>query len=198
MVKVKICGIQTIEAAKVAVEAGVDFLGFVFAPSSREIKPEEAAKIVKAIPSSVKTVGVFVNETSDSISKIVNDVGLDYVQLHGDESIEMTKSLPFKIIKAFSADQIENSDNYDTEYTLIDSPAEQYRGGTGNTFNWDLIDHLSINHMRLILAGGLNADNVQEAIRCVKPAVVDTSSGVETNGKKDHEKIKQFISKVKG
>lgn len=198
MVQVKICGIQTIEHANTAVKAGVDLIGFVFAPSKREVTANEAATIAKSLPSTVKKVGVFVNEEVNTIKKIADQVELDFIQLHGDETAEMIKQLPYKIIKAFSIDHAKDILSYPCDYYLVDSPAEKYRGGSGKTFDWNLIDHLKIDRSKLILAGGLDVENVKNAITNVQPAIVDTSSGVETNNEKDHEKIKAFITQVKG
>lgn len=198
MVYVKICGIKTVEAAEVAIQSGVDLLGFIFAPSKREVTPEEAVKIAKVIPSSIKKVGVFVNETPEMIQHVAEKVGLDFIQLHGDETPGMIATLPYKTIKAFPIDQAKNIHSYPCDYFLIDSPAEKYRGGSGKTFDWNLIDGLQIDPNKLILAGGLTSENVQEAIRFVKPIAVDTSSGVETNGEKDYEKIRAFILQAKG
>lgn len=197
---VKICGIKTIEAANVAVQAGADFIGFVFAPSKRKITPEEAAKIVKTIPKSVQTVGVFVNESVENIKQIAELVDLDVIQLHGDEPPEMIGELPYQTIKAFSIDQVDAQtiNSYLTDYYLIDSPIGEHRGGTGKTFNWKRATDLGIDFNKVILAGGLSPSNVQDAIRQVSPVGIDVSSGVETNGKKDHEKIKQFIRNAKG
>src|SRR5690625_4442748 len=121
---VKICGIQTIEAAKVAVEAGANFIGFVFAPSKRKILPEEAAIIAKNIPSSVKKVGVFVNETPEKIRHIANMICLDMIQLHGDEPPEIVDKLPYSIIKAYSIHQLDllEAQKFPCDYYLIDSP----------------------------------------------------------------------------
>lgn len=198
MVQVKICGIQTTEHAITAIQAGADLIGFVFAPSNRQITPNEAAEIATQLPSSIKKVGVFVNEEVDIIIKTAKQVGLDFIQLHGDETPDMIKQLPYKIIKAFPIDKAEKIHLYSCDYFLIDSPAEKYRGGSGKTFDWTLINDLEIDQRKLILAGGLNAENVKEAITLVQPAIVDTSSGVETNGVKDHIKIKNFIAKAKG
>lgn len=198
MVKVKICGIKTIDHAETAVQAGANYLGFVFAPSKRRISPQEARRIAKDIPSSVKKVGVFVNESVDKMKEISEFVGLDYIQLHGDETPEMVNALPYKIIKAFSIDQTKDIALYTCDYYLIDSPAKAFRGGSGKTFDWQLIDRLNIERDKLILAGGLTVSNVQEAIQRVNPAGVDTSSGVETDGQKDHEKMRAFIAQAKG
>lgn len=197
---VKICGIKTVEAAQVAVQAGADFIGFVFAPSKRRITPEEAAKIAKAIPKSVRTVGVFVNESTENIKKIAEMVGLDVIQLHGDESPKMVAELPYQTIKAFSIDQVDARTiySYQTDYYLIDSPVGEHRGGTGKTFDWKRATELEIDLNKVILAGGLSPDNVKAAIGQVGPAGIDVSSGVETNGEKDHEKMIQFIRNAKG
>lgn len=192
---VKICGITTSEAAEAAAAAGADFIGFVFAASRRKITPESAKMIARSLSSSVKTVGVFVNETVEQMVNIAEYVGLDYLQLHGDEGEAVSKQLPRPVIKAFSVKDksIKNIMNYPCDYYLIDSPG----GGTGKSFDWKLLDKFNLDASKLILAGGLNPENVQEAIRVVKPAGVDVSSGVETNGAKDIKKIKQFIHAAK-
>lgn len=192
---VKICGITTSETAEAAAAAGADFIGFVFAASRRKITPESAKMIARSLSSSVKTVGVFVNETVEQMVNIAEYVGLDYLQLHGDEGEAVSKQLPRPVIKAFSVKDksIKNIMNYPCDYYLIDSPG----GGTGKSFDWKLLDKFNLDASKLILAGGLNPDNVQEAIRVVKPAGVDVSSGVETNGAKDIKKIKQFIHAAK-
>ncbi len=197
---VKICGIRTNEAAEVAAQAGADFIGFVFAPSKRQITPEKAANIAKTIPASVRKVGVFVNETVENMKKIAEQVGLDVIQLHGDESPMMVEQLPYQTIKAFSIDQVDAKTihSYPVDYYLIDSPIGEHRGGTGKTFDWDLATELGLDQSKVILAGGLSPSNVQTAIKQVSPAGVDVSSGVETAGEKDHQKIKQFIQNAKG
>lgn len=197
---VKICGLTTTEAAITATEAGADLIGFVFAKSKRQIAPLEAKKIASALPSSVKKTGVFVNETISSILEIADMVGLDIIQLHGDEPPEMIEQLPFEVIKAIPAkqEQLKEISSYSlADYYLIDSPFGKGRGGNGTTFDWNTLQNLPIDCSKLLLAGGLTPENVQEAIRFVQPAGVDVSSGVETEGKKDHQKIEQFIKKAK-
>ena len=196
---VKICGIQTREAAEVVVQEGADFIGFVFAESKRKISPEQATEIASGLPNQVKKVGVFVNEQPKRMIEIAKQVGLDYLQLHGDEPAEVARKLPFRVIKAFAADSsnLENIQDYPCDYYLIDSPAGKYRGGSGKTFNWELIEELKLDRSKLILAGGLTVENVQQAIKVVHPIGVDVSSGVETNGEKDVLKIKQFIKNAK-
>lgn len=198
--KVKICGIMTEEAAMAASEAGANFLGFVFAESKRKMTPERVAHIIKQIPQHVKTVGVFVNETYDNIIRIAEITNLDYIQLHGDESPDFCKSLPYPVIKAFSIkdqDDLNQLAQYDCNYFLLDSPGVKYRGGSGIPFDWSLLENLEIPKEKIILAGGLDRDNVNKAISTVRPAVVDVSSGVETNGVKDVKKIREFLEAAK-
>lgn len=197
---VKICGIQTIEAANVAARSGADFIGFVFAPSKRQITPKIAAEVSLGLPASIQKVGVFVNETVENMKKIATQVGLDIIQLHGDEPAEIAIQLPYTIIKAFSIDSVDQSkiNSFPADYYLIDSPAQKHRGGTGETFDWQRLKELDIDLQKVILAGGLDSNNVTAAIKEVKPVGIDVSSGVETNGQKDHQKINQFILHAKG
>ena len=196
---IKICGITTLKVAKAAEEAGADFIGFVFAPSSRNIRPSDAAKIANTLSPNIQKVGVFVNESLEEMERIANIVGLDMIQLHGDEPEEIAKQLSYPVIKAFSIDKVkpEKITTYPCEYLLIDSPGEAYRGGSGKTFSWELLDELQIPRDKLILAGGLTPTNIQQAIQQVRPVGVDVSSGVETNGQKDIKKIQTFINNAK-
>jgi len=197
-VKVKICGITDLKMAQSAINAGADAIGFVFAESKRQIKITEAKKIIELLPDSVLKIGVFVNETKETLESIYEEVGLTHLQLHGDETPEFCRSLSFPVIKALrvqSEKDVEKIAEYDCDFILVDSPSGKYRGGNGTTFNWDLVKSKKIDN--LILAGGLTIENVIPACSVVKPIMVDVSSGVETNGKKDEEKIKSFIKKVK-
>jgi phosphoribosylanthranilate isomerase len=195
---VKICGIRTKEAAEAAVQAGADFIGFVFADSKRNISAERAAIIAQGLPTQVKKVGVFVDEQPERMIEIAKLVGLDYLQLHGDESVDIASQLPFNIIKAIPAEPfyLNKIQGYPCDYYLIDSPSEN-RGGSGKTFNWELMEKYDLDRKKLLLAGGLTEENVQKAIEIVHPIGVDVSSGVETNGEKDVVKIKRFIHKAK-
>ncbi|WP_366247870.1 phosphoribosylanthranilate isomerase [Terribacillus aidingensis] len=197
---VKICGIQSVEAGQTAVEAGADMIGFVFADSRRRVSPEQAAGIGKKLPAHVKKVGVFVNESIESLLVIAETAELDYIQLHGDETPDYIKAIRKPVIKAFSVgseDDLKKLADYPCDYYLLDSPAEAYRGGNGTTFDWSLASSETIPTERLFLAGGLHAGNVQQAIEEVSPIGVDVSSGVETDGQKDPIKIKQFITAAK-
>lgn len=198
---VKICGIQNVESGKQAAASGADFIGFVFADSSRQVTPELARQIVRGLPDHVKTVGVFVNEPINFVMQIANFVGLDYLQLHGDESPAYCKQLNRPVIKAFQvngSEELNRICDYDVDYYLLDSPGGKYRGGSGHVFDWQVLLYLPREvHGRMILAGGLHADNVQTAIQEAKPVGVDVSSGVETNRIKDPEKIKSFVERAK-
>ncbi|PGL71516.1 phosphoribosylanthranilate isomerase [Bacillus sp. AFS055030] len=196
--KVKICGITDLKTAQSAINAGADAIGFVFAESKRQIEMTEAKKIIESLPDSVMKIGVFVNETKERLESIYHEVGLTHLQLHGDETPEFCRSLSLPVIKALrvqSEKDVEKIAEYDCHYILVDSPSGKYRGGNGTTFNWDLVKSKNIDN--LILAGGLTIENVIPASSVVKPIMVDVSSGVETNGKKDEEKIISFIKKVK-
>lgn len=197
---IKICGITSSKMAEVVDEAGADLIGFVFAPSSRKVTAEKAREIAKVLSPRIKKVGVFVNETREEIKRIAQLVNLDFIQLHGDESPAFAQSLGRPVIKAFSIDEVtdETLATYPAEYFLIDSPGTTYRGGSGQTFDWSRLEERTIPKEKLLLAGGLDAANVQEAIHHVMPSGVDVSSGVESAGEKDAEKIYQFVRTVRG
>ncbi|MGA5658869.1 phosphoribosylanthranilate isomerase [Bacillus bombysepticus] len=199
--KVKICGITDVETAKSACEYGADALGFVFAESKRKITPKRAKEIIQELPANVLKIGVFVNESVEVIQKIADECGLTHVQLHGDEDnyqIRRLNILSIKSLGVTSESDMKNAQGYETDYILFDSPKEKFHGGNGKTFSWELLGHMPKElRKKTILAGGLNALNIEEAIRTVRPYMVDVSSGVETEGKKDVEKIKQFIIKAK-
>lgn len=197
---VKICGITTEDAAHAACEAGADMLGFVFAESSRKISPETAKKIVEQLPEQVAAVGVFVNETIENIGRIAETAGLDYIQLHGDEPPSFCEQLSLPVIKSFTIKEkvdAKRLSEYKCDFYLVDSPGIRYRGGSGKPFDWSLLQDQNLPREKVILAGGLNEGNVAEAIKQVQPHAVDVSSGVETDGKKDHQKIEDFIKEAK-
>lgn len=197
---IKICGIQSTQIAKQTIKAGASLLGFVFANSSRQITPEQARKIISQLPVSTQTVGVFVNETAKTINEIATYAQLNIVQLHGDEPIDTIKQIKYPTIKALPIDHLETVDltTFPSNYILVDSPRSTYFGGTGKTFDWSLLKQLPKQlKKKIILAGGLNEVNVQQAIDIVQPFGVDVSSGVETKGNKDIKKIRKFIQRVK-
>lgn len=198
--KVKICGITDTESAKVAVEAGADAIGLVFADSKRKVTIDQAKLIIDSLPERVLKVGVFVNEDVEVIEEIVQKTGLTMVQLHGDEEPEVCNKISIPVIKALgvsSKKDCEKIQEYPCEYILLDSPKGKFRGGNGQTFPWELVDPLAIKGKKLIVAGGLNIENVSTAIQTLRPFMVDVSSGVETGGKKDHKKIIDFLQVAK-
>ncbi len=199
--KVKICGITDKASALAAVEFGADALGFVFAESKRKIDTETAKKIISILPERVMKVGVFVNESKEEIEKIASQVGLTHVQIHGNETPEYCGTLTFPVIKAISIEggaDLEKMESFPCDYILLDGPKGKYHGGNGLSFDWDLVRNLSLKTKKIILAGGLTPENVKEAMQKAKPYMVDVSSGVETDGKKDLQKIKLFIEQAKG
>lgn len=198
--KVKICGIKSLDAAKCAVEHGADAIGFVFAESKRKITPMEAKEIIKELPVAVWKVGVFVNEEAETILQTAMASGLTHVQLHGEEEMDAYEKINLPIIKSASispGEDITRIKTVKSEFVLLDSPPEKFCGGNGTSFDWGLVEGIGASRPNIILAGGLNADNVWAAIKKVQPFMVDVSSGVETDGKKDLAKIRDFIYKAK-
>lgn len=201
MTKVKICGLKEVEHIQAAVEAGADFIGLMFAPSKRRITVEQAVVLAQHIPSNVKKVGVFVNEAPETIKQIAELVGLDFIQYHGDESTEQIAAVGLPAIKAFSIrtkEDVTRASTYAIDYYLFDAPGTDFRGGSGNSFDWTLLDDVNIPLDKVILAGGLTEENVGIATMLVQPFAVDVSSGVEIDGRKDIEKIKRFVECAKG
>lgn len=201
MTKVKICGLKEAEHIQAAVEAGADFIGLMFAPSKRRITIEQAIVLAQHIPPNVKKVGVFVNEKPEIIRQIAELVGLDFIQYHGDESAEQIAAIGLPAIKAFSIrtkEDVKRASTYTIDYYLFDAPGTDFRGGSGNSFDWTLLDDVNIPLDKVILAGGLTEENVGIATMLVQPFAVDVSSGVEIDGRKDTEKIKRFVECAKG
>ena len=195
---VKICGITNESDALLAVAMGADALGFMFAPSSRQIAPTIARDIARRLPPEIITVGVFRDESSKRVVEIVNSMGLRGAQLHGHESPGeanwIAQRVPFTI-KAFGATDhlLEKADQYQVDALHIDSPG----GGSGQVFDWSLAERLPVGR-RVILAGGLTLENVGMAIETVRPWGVDVSTGVESSpGKKDALKMRYFINNAK-
>ncbi|RSD26199.1 phosphoribosylanthranilate isomerase [Mesobacillus subterraneus] len=199
--KVKICGVTTAEDACHAAACGADAIGFVFAQSKRQITAIEAGEIIGRLPKDVWKVGVFVNEAPDKIKQIAEMAGLTHIQLHGEEAAADYKSIGLPLIKAGSIrpgkDIHDSCTGGEADYILLDSPPEKYRGGNGVSFDWNQAHGFGNSFPNIILAGGLNPGNVQEAIEKVSPFMVDVSSGVETNGRKDALKIQEFIISAK-
>lgn len=198
---VKICGITREADALLAVAMGADAVGFTFAPSVRQVAPTIVRDIVRRLPPEILTVGVFRDEAPDRVVEIVNTAGLRAAQLHGHESVEATRSVGSRVpvvFKAFSASApaLERAGDYGVKAILVDSA----RPGSGEAFDWALAERHAAEH-RLILAGGLDPDNVAAAISQVGPWGVDVASGVEADrgepGQKDARRVKAFIEAAK-
>jgi len=204
MVKVKICGITNWSDARGAVEAGADFLGFNFyRESSRYIAPAAARRIVQRLPAGVASVGVFVNEPEPEMLAIARRVGLDYVQLHGDETPEIVSRMrrSFRVIKAirvrdsFRAAQLAN---FKWAFSiLLDGFDARLRGGTGKSFDWKVAKRAG-RKRRIFLAGGLTPENAAEAVSAARPFAIDVCSGVESRpGKKDAARMRALVAAVR-
>jgi phosphoribosylanthranilate isomerase len=203
MVKIKICGITNLEDALLAAELGADALGFIFyAKSPRHVAPETAREIIAQLPPFVAAVGVFVDESAAVVQELAARVGLDWVQLHGRESPDYCRNLGRRVIKAFRI-QDENSLSGLAGYQgaaqamLLDTYKKGQAGGTGEIFDWHLARKAK-KYGPIILAGGLNPDNVAQAIEVAGPDAVDTASGTEAApGKKDPAKLRAFFEAVR-
>ena|SRR3989338_1728644 len=213
MTQVKICGITNLEDAIYAADCGADVLGFIFYPKSpRFIEKTKTKEIISKLPPFITTVGVFVNHKIDDVINTVRECNLNIVQLHGDESPDYCSKIPLsspfnkggvggiKVIKAIRVrdeDSLKKMADCRVDAFLLDSHSENSYGGTGKIFSWDLAIKAK-GYGRIILSGGLTPDNVKEAIEKVKPYGVDVSSGVEEKaGKKDEEKVREFIKRVR-
>lgn len=201
VVQVKICGLRDLANARAAVEAGADYLGFVFAPTRRYVSPDVVRSIVGELPDTVARVGLFVNEAPETIRQVISTCALDYVQLCGDESPEFCRDLGVPVIRSLRVRGPEIATEVEAyagrvAWCQLDGYQPQARGGTGTTFDWQLAAPLT-GRCRIMLAGGLGPENVSEAIRIARPWGVDVSSGVETDGRKDPAKIYAFVRAAK-
>lgn len=195
--RIKICGITSLEDGLSATDSGADALGFVFSKASpRYVDPEAAGEIIRRLPPLVTMVGVFVDEASEAVNAIVRTAGLDAAQLHGEETPEECRRVEARVIKALRVrvpGDVERMAGYDVGCFLLDAFSEGAPGGTGATFDWDIAARAK-RYGRIILAGGLTPDNVAGAVTKVRPYGVDVSSGVESEpGRKDFEKVRRFI-----
>jgi phosphoribosylanthranilate isomerase len=201
IVKVKICGLTNYEDAKAATDFGADILGFNFYPKSpRYIKPEKAAEIIYKLPAFADVAGVFVNASFAQIRKVMETCQLNWVQLHGDEDpqfCQMFLSLDVKTMKAIRVkdkSDIAEAESYFTDAVLLDAFDPKKYGGTGLSFDWNIIGHIG---KRVFLAGGINPDN---AVAAIKLGVygIDVCSGVEAEpGKKDHKKMAKLFENIR-
>lgn len=192
MTKVKICGLSTVEAVETAVLAGADYIGFVFAESKRQVSLEQAQELAKRVTGKTKIVGVFVSPSLEDLELAIGQVPLDMVQIHGtfDEVLIPLISVP--VIRAIQLSDQEAQVTSQADYLLFDAPV----AGSGQTFDWGLLKDQKIQQ-DFFIAGGLTVDNVRQARETFQPYALDVSSGVETDGCKDIEKIKAFIEGAK-
>ena len=201
-ITVKICGITNAPDALAAVEAGADALGFMFYKDSpRNISLRAAAEIIRELSPFIVKVGVFVNASEDLVTRAIGDCGLNLLQFHGEETPEYCAQFGLMSMKAFrirDAESLASLPNYKTEAYLLDAFSPEARGGTGEKFNWNLAIEAKKFGRPIFLAGGLTPENVADAVKKVQPYGVDVSSSVEAKpGKKDHEKVRAFISAAK-
>jgi phosphoribosylanthranilate isomerase len=202
MTQIKICGITNSDDAFAAISYGADALGFVLYPESpRAITPEEAKKIISSLPPFATTVGVFVDKPKEELEALIDLTGIDIVQLHGTEQPGYC-NFHRKVIKAVRVKELSDLELL-THYKnvsafLLDTYSQDVIGGSGQIFNWE-IAVVAKKLGRIILAGGLTPENIEEAIKLVQPYAVDVSSGVEgeKKGRKDHKKLKLFIERAR-
>ncbi len=196
MVRVKICGICDFDAAQAAVEAGADLLGFHFCSSDRHVSPEEAKAIVDALAVRPKIVGVFIDQHAGEVRDIAEFVGLDMLQLHGSEPVGFDAGRPvIKVLKVREG-QVPNAADW-PDPIMLDSWSIDQRGGTGQTWDWDLARDLLVTR-KVFIAGGLEPGNVGKVVSQFKPYGVDVSSGVEASVRvKDHDKVRAFVHAVR-
>lgn len=212
MTRVKICGLSEIEPALAAAEAGADFLGMIFAPSRRQVSPEKARRLIDTIhglKNPPQVVGVFVNLAAEEVNRVAVYCGLDRVQLSGNESWQYCRDIGWPIIKAIHVTEKDTAKNIIAEiekgYDLLgkeklicflDTHLDGVYGGTGQVFDWKLAKEVSAK-LPVMVAGGLTPVNVGQLVEEVQPWGVDVSSGVESDGRKDISKIKDFIRAVR-
>lgn len=192
MTKVKICGLSTASTVETACQAGADYIGFVFAESRRRVSLEQAQKLAALVPPAVRKVGVFVSPSLAELQEAISVANLDLVQIHGNFNEDLLTEIGRPVIRAYQVKGALKGVSQQADYLLFDAPL----AGSGQTFDWQSFDKNKI-HQPFFIAGGLNTGNVREAIQHFAPYAVDVSSGVETDGQKDLEKIKEFIERVK-
>ena len=203
---IKVCGLRRKEDIEYANELKPDYIGFIFAKSKRQVTKEKARELKSLLDSDIKTVGIFVNEDIDCVIDIANQVNLDVIQLHGDEDKTYIKNLReymrknkirkelWKAIRIKNSESLDEINILDVEGILLDTYSKEAYGGLGETFNWELVSDLKLDK-KLILAGGIDEQNIKQARQLVRPDIIDVSSGIETNGFKDYQKMKILIEK---
>ena len=204
MVKVKVCGITSLEDARVAADAGADAIGLVFAESPRKISVERAREIASNLPDSILKVGVFVDAGPDEVLRVAREVDLDYAQLHGDESPEAVAEIRgggvgvMKALRVRDAEALADVERYEADLFLLDAWSAKAHGGTGARFDWELAKSFK-GRDNIVVSGGLSPENVWEAIEFFEPYGVDASSSLEDRpGKKNGERVRRFVGAAKG
>lgn len=199
MTKIKICGLTRTEDIEMVNEFLPDYIGFVFAKSRRQVSAEQAKELKNKLRPAIKAVGVFVNEKPENIAEIANQGIIDLIQIHGDEDAaycaqlrKLTQAPIIKVVRVEREDDLAGIEEFDCDYYLFDTLSSKEYGGTGQAFDHSLLHNKEIKKP-FFVAGGLNQDNVAAVIEVIKPFGVDTSGGVETDGIKDANKIKEFI-----
>ena len=199
MTKIKICGLTRTEDIEMVNEFLPDYIGFVFAKSRRQVSAEQAKELKNKLRPAIKAVGVFVNEKPENIAEIANQGIIDLIQIHGDEDAaycaqlrKLTQAPIIKVVRVEREDDFAGIEEFDCDYYLFDTLSSKEYGGTGKAFDHSILYNKEIKKP-FFVAGGLNQDNVAAVIEVIKPFGVDTSGGVETDGIKDANKIKEFI-----
>ncbi len=203
MISVKVCGLTRPEDIDAVNRFAPDYVGFVFAPSRRQVSPETARRLIRGLAEGILPVGVFVNEVPQRVAFIAAMCGLRVIQLHGDEDSEtqdevrrLTGREVWKAVRVKDRESLLEVTEGRADRYLLDAYHPEQRGGCGQTFDWSLLKEIPSE--KIVLAGGLMPENVAQAVRDIQPYGVDVSSGVETDGRKDPEKIKEFIRIVRG
>ncbi|WP_110463119.1 phosphoribosylanthranilate isomerase [Ruminiclostridium sufflavum] len=201
MTKIKICGLTRMQDIEFANEAMPDYIGFVFAKSRRQVDYNNALLLRKALDNRIKAVGVFVNEKISTVKQLCSSGIIDYVQLHGDENQEYINLLRqevqkpvIKAVRVKDSSSLEWAGQLSCDFLLLDTYSDKEYGGTGKSFDWELSNLIT---KPFFLAGGISAVNVKSAIESSKPYCLDVSSGVETNGIKDREKILELVGLIR-
>lgn len=201
LTKIKICGIKTVDEVALINRYPVDYMGLIFAPSKRQVTPDTARILRGLMNPEISAVGVFVNEAAETVNRLVLSCNLQVVQLHGDESVDYCRQMKAKVWKSISVKDEESLKAVETyapyvDAILLDTYSDGQTGGTGKSFNWDLVKSLSEKYP-IILAGGLTPANVVAAIETVHPQVVDLNSGLETDLIKDPQKVAKLFENLK-
>lgn len=201
MTKVKLCGLSRPEDILAVNEALPDYIGFVFAESRRRISDKTAAQLKEQLDPRIQTVGVFVNERLETVLRLSDSNLLDILQLHGDETEDYIRALKqsvkqpvIKAVRVSGANDLISAERLPCDYLLLDTYHKEQYGGSGISFDWSVVHGIS---KPFFLAGGMNRDNVKEAIHRLSPYCIDISSGVETDQVKDREKMIEIVTKVR-